>query len=130
IDGDAVSRMTPASNNPIAPGAWVRLATQKASKGRRIPTNTTSPSRISRAAAATMISPGVNSEPIVHLGSQTPTSDEEPLEPLVAKLQHVARPIWHVVHPLSLPSCEAVGGSRCIVILVIGSMVAVVEALH
>ena len=41
------------------PVAWVERARQKARSGSRIPTKTTSPSRISRAAAATISSPGV-----------------------------------------------------------------------
>src|SRR5215470_7550073 len=41
----------PHSNNPTASGAWVRRATAKETMGSRMPTKTTSPSRISRAAA-------------------------------------------------------------------------------
>src|SRR3984957_4803424 len=46
--------MIPFSKRPIARGACVRRATRNASIGSRIPTNTSSPSRISRAAAATI----------------------------------------------------------------------------
>src|SRR6201993_1295427 len=46
--------MIPFSKSPMARGAWVRRATRNASIGSRIPTNTSSPSRISRAAAATI----------------------------------------------------------------------------
>src|SRR5579862_7865324 len=46
--------MIPFSKRPIACGACVRRATRNASIGSRIPTNTSSPSRISRAAAATI----------------------------------------------------------------------------
>ena len=53
------SRTTPFSKRPTAPGAWVDRARQKARRGSRMPTNTTSPSRISRAAAVTMSSAGV-----------------------------------------------------------------------
>src|SRR4029077_19691150 len=51
---EGVSRMIPFSKRPIARGACVRRATRNASIGSRIPTNTNSPSRISRAAAATI----------------------------------------------------------------------------
>ena len=57
--GGTRSRTSPFSNRPMAEGAWVRLARLKASNGRRIPTNTTSPSAISRAAATTISSCGV-----------------------------------------------------------------------
>src|SRR5579862_4332987 len=51
---EGLSRMIPFSKRPIARGACVRRATRNASIGSRIPTNTSSPSRISRAAAATI----------------------------------------------------------------------------
>src|ERR1700756_903004 len=51
--------MIPFSKRPIARGACVRRATRNASIGSRIPTKTSSPSRISRAAAATINSPKV-----------------------------------------------------------------------
>src|SRR5438270_6692470 len=57
---EGVVRTTPFSNNPTALGACVRFATTKAISGSRMPTKTTSWSRISRAAAATMSSPRVN----------------------------------------------------------------------
>src|SRR2546427_626904 len=50
------SRMTPFSKRPTAVGAWVGLASPKPSSGRRMPTKTTSPSPISRAAATTISS--------------------------------------------------------------------------
>ena len=46
--------MMPFSKSPTARGAWVRFATKNASMGKRMPTNTISPSRTSRAAAATI----------------------------------------------------------------------------
>src|SRR5579884_2118618 len=49
------SRTTPFSKSPIARGAWRARARAKPRRGSRIPTKTTSPSRISRAAATTMI---------------------------------------------------------------------------
>src|SRR5882672_2736481 len=55
------SRTIPSSNSPIAFGACVRFATTNAMSGRRMPTKTRSPSRISRAACATMSSPGERS---------------------------------------------------------------------
>src|SRR5215471_2404599 len=54
--GEGVERTTPFSNSPTALGACVFLATTKAISGNRMPTKTTSPSLISRAAAATMSS--------------------------------------------------------------------------
>ena len=42
-----------------AAGAWVRLAKANATRGKRMPTNTTSPSRISRPAAITISSRSV-----------------------------------------------------------------------
>ena len=48
------SRTTPLSKMPMAPGACSSLATAKPSNGNRMPTNTRSPSRISRAAAMTI----------------------------------------------------------------------------
>src|SRR5215475_8429663 len=59
--GDGVERITPFSNSPIAFGACVFLATTKAISGSRRPTKTISPSRISRAAAATISSLSVYS---------------------------------------------------------------------
>src|SRR2546428_2844549 len=50
------SRISPFSKTPTADGACNSLATAKATSGRRMPTNTTSPSRTSRAAAAIIIS--------------------------------------------------------------------------
>ena len=52
--GAGVSRTIPNSYTPIAPGAWVLLASKNPSSGRRMPTNTTSSSAISRAAAVTI----------------------------------------------------------------------------
>ena len=49
--------MIPFSKSPVAPGACVRLASANAIMGKRMPTKTSSPSRISRAAAATINSP-------------------------------------------------------------------------
>src|SRR3954471_22730299 len=57
---EGVVRTTPFSKSPTALGACVRLATTNAMSGSRMPTKTTSWSRISRAAAATMSSPRVN----------------------------------------------------------------------
>ena len=54
--GAGVARSTPDSKRPTALGAWVSLASWKASSGKRIPTKTTSPSRISREAATTISS--------------------------------------------------------------------------
>jgi len=54
-----LSRMIPFSKTPMAVGACVERARQKARSGSRIPTNTTSPSPISRAAATTISSSGV-----------------------------------------------------------------------
>ena len=50
------SRNTPLSKMPMALGACNSLATANPKSGSRIPTNTRSPSRISRAAAMTMSS--------------------------------------------------------------------------
>ncbi len=47
----------PVLKSPVARGACVRLASANAIIGNRIPTNTSSPSRISRAAADTINSP-------------------------------------------------------------------------
>jgi hypothetical protein len=72
-------------NNPTAPGAWVCFARQKASSGRRIPTNTTSPSLIWRAAAATMSSAGDKSFPIIDLGGRTRAARPKGFHPVVTK---------------------------------------------
>ena len=56
IGGDGVERITPFSNKPTALGACVLFATTNAISGNLIPTKTTSPSLISRAAATTMSS--------------------------------------------------------------------------
>ena len=53
------SRINPTSNRPRALGACALRATAYASIGRRIPTKTRSPSRISREATATISSCGV-----------------------------------------------------------------------
>ena len=50
------SRTSPHSKSPTAPGACVARASAKAARGSRIPTKTTSPSAISRAAATIIIS--------------------------------------------------------------------------
>src|SRR6266481_4270226 len=55
------SRTMPFSKRPTAPGACVRLAKAKATRGRRMPTKTRSPSWISRPAAMTISSLSVKS---------------------------------------------------------------------
>jgi hypothetical protein len=59
ISSDGVSRTMPFSKRPSAVGACVRFASANARSGSRMPTNTTSPSSISRAAAITMSSRSV-----------------------------------------------------------------------
>src|SRR6266536_432208 len=61
VSGAGWSRTMPFSKRPTAPGACVRLAKAKATRGSRMPTKTRSPSWISRPAAMTISSLSVNS---------------------------------------------------------------------
>src|SRR5438105_13384613 len=130
--------MTPSSNRPIACGAWVRFATTNAMSGRRMPTNTTSPSAISRAAWATITSAG-------EYGIDGPTAATprtlvadlgrgdaglpQP-RPAIAELLEIGRMVGEPGHPLRDPAFGASGLAGRTVVLVEERMIAGVAALE
>src|SRR2546428_5861094 len=106
----------PSSKMPTAAGACVRLATTNAISGRRIPTKTTSPSRISRAACATISSPRESS------GTKGRPARAEPAQ--------VRGAVRNVRHPFAQPRVEAGHRPRPAVVLVEEVVVAAVAALE
>src|SRR5207302_211616 len=126
-------RMTPFSNRPTARGACRARARANPRSGRRMPTNTTSPSRISRAAAATITWPRVialvsmtpSSETVVHRGGRLGGAGAKPFHPVLAQAAQVPRVSARTEdHPVE-PGQEARPRARLLVILVVEPVVAV-----
>src|SRR6266536_6268974 len=115
-----VSRITPFSKTPTASGACVETASAKASSGSRMPTNTTSPSRISRAAQATMSSRRVQA------GSAPAIA--RPLA--IAQPAQVLRPVGDAEHPALEPGAEAVLCGAGAGIVPVGGGVVAAKALQ
>src|SRR5262249_8149026 len=102
----------------------------------RMPTNTTSPSRISRAAAATISSAGVYSRltatpsaPVVDRRRELGCARAEPIETIAAELREVAGMIAGAAHPLVEPAYGALRGGRARVPVRVDRVVPVVVAL-
>src|SRR5213593_1073002 len=101
--------MSPTSNSPRAVGAWALRATAYERIGRRMPTKTRSPSRISRDATATIISWGVYLfDTEVRRRRRPRLLDAKSVD--VDALQ-VRRAVGRGQHPLAQPRFEAFDGA-------------------
>src|SRR5437879_12444993 len=127
-------RMTPFSNRPTARGACRARARANPRSGRRMPTNTTSPSRISRAAAATMTWRRVialvrmmppPSETVVHRGGRLRGAGAKPFHPVPAQAAQVPRVSARAEHHPAEPGHNARPRARLFVVLVAEAVSAV-----
>src|SRR5579859_7069626 len=99
-----------------------------------MPTNTTSPSSISRAAAATISSAGVKaaraSVAIVHRGRQGMLLQLQPGRPLRAEQAQIVVAAVHAIYPARLPGGEFLRRLALALVAQIGLVVAVVVPGH
>src|SRR5438046_3473327 len=121
--------MSPTSNRPRAFGACVLRATAYATMGSRMPTKTSSRSRISRAATAIISSCDVYASLSgeVHGLGRPVAGDEDRID---FDHRHVRLAIGHVEHPALEPRLVALARSRFGRVGVVKRVVALPEALH
>src|SRR5579884_2100666 len=133
------SRMTPFSKRPITRGACRARARANPRSGSRMPTNTISPSRISRAAATTMIcrrvappvsSPMMASHPVAHRGGRPRLPGPQPPYPVFSDTGEVFLVVSRPEHQPVEPPEEPVPRPRLLVVLVVEAIVAVDVSLR
>src|SRR5260370_11718262 len=123
------SRIRPTSKSPRALAACALRATAYARIGSRIPTNTRSPSRISREATATISSCGVYDSLIaeVRRRGELVVMNAQRLD---VHAFEIGRAIRHVEDPRLQPGREALRGARLLRVLAIETVVSLEMSLH
>src|SRR5260370_13460641 len=122
------SRIRPTSNSPRAVGACELRATAYARTGSRVPTNTRSPSRISREAAATIISCAVWSLIAEVRGCGRPGRlDTDRFD---VDATQIGRAVFDVEDPFLQPRREAFDAARPRGVVAIERVVALEVPLH
>src|SRR5216683_2187893 len=123
------SRMSPTSNSPRAFGACVSRATAYANIGSRMPTNTRSPSWISREATATISSCAVWASLIAEIDRRRVTVIAN-AQRVHIDLFQIARTVGHVQYPAPEPARKAILGARLLRVVAIERVVALEVSLH